>query len=304
MKARWHNLNQRRWLSVVGGLLAAACLIFLGYIVYRERDVLVTHLLHADARQLLAVAAWYMVDLAIFIGGWAAIMAGMGGRLSLLHHTRIFCLANAAKRLPGTLWYIGGRAALYSRAGIPSRTVVVASAVEGALIWLSGLAISVPFLMVALPERRWIWLGVGGVLLLGLLNPRTLRWVLRRATKDGAASTISSAQVYGWLVLYLAGWAVGGILLSAILAIFQAAPLQQLPAIIGTWAVAGTASMLTFFLPSGFGVTEVTITALLGRLAPAGVAVLAALSARILITLLDVIIGSLAYVAEMARRAE
>ncbi len=304
MKAPWRSLNRRRWLSVAGGLLAAACLIFLGYIVYRERDVLVTHLLRADARQLLAVAAWYVLDLAIFICGWAAIMAGMGERLSLLRHARIFCLANAAKRLPGTLWYIGGRAALYSRAGIPSRTVVVASAVEGALIWLSGLAISVPFLMVALPERRWVWLAAGGALLIGLLNPRTLRWILGRAVKDGALSTISLWQVYGWLLLYLAGWAIGGVLLHAILAIFQTPAWEQLPAVIGTWAVAGTASMLTFFLPSGFGVTEVTITALLGRLAPAGVAVLAALSARVLITLLDVIVGSLAYVAEMTRRAE
>lgn len=304
MKERWRNLSRRRLLSVAGLLLTAVCLAFVGYIVYREREVLVTHLLRADARQLLAVVAWYLVDLAIFIWGWAAIMAGMGGRISLIRHARIFCLANAAKRLPGTLWYIGGRAALYSRAGIPSRAVVVASAVEGALIWLSGLAIAVPFLMVALPDRRWVWLGVGGLLLAGLLNPRTLQWILHRVTRDGAVSTISLPQVYGWLLLYLAGWAVGGVLLFAILAIFQAPALNDLPSVIGAWAVAGTASMLTFFLPSGFGVTEVTITALLGRLVPAGVAVLAALSARVLITLLDVIVGSLAYLAEMAQRAE
>ena len=231
-------------------------------------------------------------------------MASMGGRLSLAHHARIFCLANAAKRLPGTLWYVGGRAALYGRAGIPSRTVVVASAVEGALIWLSGLAISVPFLMVVLPDRRWVWLGVGGLLLVGLLNPRTLRWILQRVTRDGAASSISLLQVYGWLLLYLAVWAVGGLLLFAILAIFQVPTLNHLPAVIGTWTVAGTASMLTIFLPSGFGITEVTITALLSRLAPAGVALLAALSARLLITVLDMIVGSLAYLAEIVQGAQ
>ena len=304
VKERWRNLNRRTLLSVTGLLLTAACLAFVGYVVYRERDVLITHLLRANARQLLAVVAWYVADLAIFIGGWASIMAGLGGRLSLARHARIFCLANAAKRLPGTLWYIGGRAALYGRAGIPSRTVVVASAVEGALIWLAGLAICVPFLMVALPDRRWVWLGAGGLVLAGLLNPRTLRWVLQRATRDGGGTVISLPQVYGWLLLYMAGWAVGGILLFAILTIFQVPTLDHLPTVIGTWTVAGTASMLTIFLPSGFGITEVTITALLGRLVPAGVAVLAALSARLLITLLDVIVGSLAYLAEMAQRAQ
>lgn len=272
--------------------------------MYRDRDVLVTHLLRADARQMLAVAAWYVIDLAIFIEGWAAIMDSMGGRLSVRCHARIFCLANVAKRLPGTLWYVGGRAALYGRVGIPARSVVIASAIEGVLIWLSGLVVSMPFLMVAMPDCRWIWLGVGGLLLVGLLNPLSLRWILRRAAKDDAASTISLAQFYGWLILYLAGWVVGGVLLFSVLVMFQATPLQQLPAVIGAWAVAGTTSMFTLFLPSGFGVMEVTITALLGRLAPAGIAVLTAISARILITLLDVIVGSLAYLLEMAQRAQ
>lgn len=304
MRTYWLNVDWRRLLSAAGPLLTAACVVFVGYIVYRDRDVLVTHLLRADARQMLAVAAWYVIDLAIFIKGWTAIMASMGGRLSLLHHTRIFCLANVAKRLPGTLWYVGGRAALYSRAGIPTRIVVMASAIEGVLIWLSGLVVSMPFLMMVMPDRRWIWLGVGGLLLAGLLNPLSLRWILRRASRDDTALTISLTQVYGWLVLYLAGWVVGGVLLFSVLAIFQVTPLQQLPGVIGAWAVAGTASMLTLFLPSGFGVMEVTIIALLGRLAPAGIAVLTALSTRILITLLDVIVGSLAYLVETAQRAQ
>ena len=97
---------------------------------------------------------------------------------------------------------------------------------------------------------------------------------------------------------------MGGILFFAILGIFQTLSLNHLPAVIGTWTVAGTASMLTIFLPSGFGITEVTITALLGRLTPAGVALLAALSARLLITVLDMLVGSLAYLAEMVQRAQ
>ncbi len=302
MKERWRNLDRRTLFSAAGLLLTAVCLAFVGYIVYRERDVLVAHLLRADARLLLAVAAWYAVDLALVIVGWASIMASLGGRLGLARHARIFCLANAAKRLPGTLWYVGGRAALYSRAGISSRAVVVGSAVEGALTWLSGLVIAVPFLMVAMPERRWIWLGAGGLLLAGLLNPVTLRRILQRATREGAGPAISLAKIYSWLLLYVVVWVVGGVLLFAILAIFQAPALNLLPNVIGAWSVAGTASMLTIFLPSGFGVTEVTITALLGRLASPGVAVLVALSARVLITLLDVIAGSLAYVAEVVDR--
>ncbi len=307
MRTLWpaiRRLDKRRLAWLAGSLLTGACLAFVGYVVYRERDVLVLYLLKADVHQLLAVVGWYLADLAIYILGWAAIMRGLGAGIRLAHHARIFCLANAAKRLPGTLWYVGGRTALYSRAGVSSRAVIAGSAIEGALTWLSGLAMAVPFLMVILPDRRWIWLSVGGLLLVGLLNPASLRWFLCRATKNGEAPSIALAQVYALLLLYVVGWVVGGVFLAAILSIFYAVHIAQLPYVVGAWPVAGTASMLTIFLPSGFGVTEVTLTALLSRLMPAGVAVLAAVSARLLTTLLDVALGSLAYLIEVTQRQE
>ena len=272
--------------------------------MYRERDTLSTYLLKMDARQLLAVTGWYLLDLAIYIAAWAAIMTTLGGRVGWAHHARIFCIANAAKRLPGTLWYVGGRAALYDRLDIPARVVVLASAFEGALIWLSGLAISVPILVVALPNRRWIWLGLGILLLVGLLNPKTLRWILRRAAKNDVSRSTALLPVYGWLLLYMVGWGVGGVLLAAVVAIFETPPIKQLPYVVGTWTVAGTASMLVTFLPSNFGVTEVTLIALLSKVIPAGVAVLVAVSVRLLTTLLDVLLGGLVYLAGVICKAK
>jgi uncharacterized membrane protein YbhN (UPF0104 family) len=118
------------------------------------------------------------------------------------------------------------------------------------------------------------------------------------------APAISLPKIYGWLLLYMAGWAVGGILLYSVLAIFEAPGLDHLPEVIGTWTVAGSASMLAILLPSGFGIVEVTVTALLSRLVPSGVAVMAALGVRLLTTLLDLIVGGLAYLLEMTQRAQ
>jgi hypothetical protein len=296
--------RRNKLLSLAGVLFASGCLVFAGYIVYRERDVLTTHLLKMNVRQLLAVTGWYLMDLAIYVSGWIAIITSLGGRIGVVHHVRIYCLANAAKRLPGTLWYVGGRAALYGRMGVPARTVVTASAIEGALIWLSGLAVSVPILMVVMPERRWIWLSLGVLLLIGILNPKTLRWILARAARDGGSPRMALLPVYGWLLLYMAGWGVGGVLLAAVVSLFAPLPIGQLPFVIGTWTVAGTASMLAIFLPSNFGVTEVTLTALLSRLVPVGVAILVAISIRLLTTLLDVVLGGLAYSAGVICKAQ
>lgn len=295
------RMDRRRLASVAGAVLAVACLVFLGYLLFREREALATLLITADPRQLVPIVFWYLADLLIYIAGWALIMARLGGRAGFATHVRIFCLANAAKRLPGTVWYIGGRAALYDRIGIPARVVVTASAIEGALIWLSSLAISIPFLMAFLPDRGWVWFG-GGLLLVGLLNPWALRWLLNRAMRGSALPSISWARVYGWLAVYGAGWAVGGVLLFTILRMFHTPSVGHLPMVIGGWAIAGTASMLTFFLPSGFGVTEVTLTVLLSQIAPMGAVVLTAVGARLITTVLDMIFGGLAYLSLLSTK--
>jgi len=60
--------------------------------------------------------------------------------------------------------------------------------------------------------------------------------------------------------------------------------------------------MITFFLPSGFGVTEATLTALLYPVVPAGVAALTAISVRLIGTLMDVVFGGVAYFGGMVSK--
>jgi uncharacterized membrane protein YbhN (UPF0104 family) len=300
-------LDRRKLLTVAGGAITVACLAALAYLVYREREVLVVHVLTADRRQLAAVGVWYVAALAVSLIAWASIMGRLGGRAGFWRHAGIFCLANMAKRLPGTLWYVGGRTVLYSRAGVPARTVILASAIEGTLTWLAGVAIAVPFLAVALPQSRWLWIGGGAALLLLLLNPIAVRWLLDRAAKrvakGGELRGVELRHVYAWLGLYVAGWVSGGAVLASVVSLFQEVPASQLPWIIGSWTVAGSASMLAVLLPSNLGITEVTMTALLGQVIPAGLAVLVAVSARVLITLLDILGGALALLIQRVGKA-
>ena len=296
------NFGQSRLLSmIIGLLLTAACLTFVGYLVYLERDVMIMHLRQANGWQLLAVAACYIADLAIYIWGWATVMAGLDNHLNLGSHARIFCLANLTRRLPGTLWYLGGRAALYSHVGIPQRIIVAASAIELVLIEVSGLILSIPFLVVILSARRWVWLSIGG-LLAGVLIPWVIRRLLNRILSSIGVPSPTLGRVYGWLAIYGGGWIVGGVFVFMILTIFQPLSINHLPSVIGDWILAGTFSMITFFLPSGFGVTEATLTALLYPVVPAGVAALTAISVRLIGTLMDVVFGGVAYFGGMVSK--
>jgi len=101
------------------------------------------------------------------------------------------------------------------------------------------------------------------------------------------------------------GWLVRRrLFLFAIVNVYQPLPLAAIPATIGAWTIACTISMLVFFLPSNFGITEVTMVALLSGLVPIAVAVLAALSARILATLLDLVWGGVALLIQIGFRRQ
>jgi len=301
------RLRTRSWLKLgtwLGAAMAIVLLAGLGFLVYRERDTLGNYLASANPTQLLSVFGWYTVDLMIFFGVWVAILQKLGGRTDLVNHFRIFCLANAARRLPGTLWYVGGRAALYKQSNIPAKTVVIASGIEVVVIWCSGILVALALVFVTRPEYVWRWSAVALFLLIAVLNPKVLRWGLMRASPEWQPGRSGLLHVYMWILSAAVGWFVGGLFLFAILTVYQSLPLTAIPVTIGAWTIAGTISMLVFFLPSNFGVTEVTLVALLSGLVPTAVAVLTALSARILATLLDLVWGGVALLLQIGFRRQ
>jgi len=301
------RLRTRSWLRLgtwLGVGLAVALLAGLGLLVYRERGTLGNYLASANPTQLLAVVGWYTIDLMIYFIVWVAIIQKLGGRTDILNHFRIFCLANAARRLPGTLWYVGGRAVLYRQSDIPAKTVVIASGIEVVVIWCSGILAALPLVFVTRPEYVWPWSVAALGLLVAILNPRVLRWALLRASPEWQPGRSGLLHVYMWILGDAVGWFVGGLFLFAILTVYQSLPLTAIPVTIGAWTIAGTISMLVFFLPSNFGITEVTLVALLSGLVPSAVAVLAALSARILATLLDLVWGGVALLLQIGFRRQ
>jgi glycosyltransferase 2 family protein len=299
------RLWTRSWLRLgtwLGAALGIALVIGLGFLVYRERYALGNYLAAAKPSQLLSVVGWYTIDLMIYFAVWVAILQKLGGRTDIMNHFRIFCLANAARRLPGTLWYVGSRALLYKQANVPAKTVVIASGIEVVVIWCSGILAALPLVFVTRPEYVWPWSVAALGFLVAILNPKALRWALLRASPEWQTGSVGLLHVYLWILGDAIGWFVGGMFLFAILTVYQSLSLTAIPSSIGAWTIAGTISMLVFFLPSNFGITEVTLVALLSGLVPTAIAVLAALSARILATLLDLVWGGVALMLQIGFR--
>jgi uncharacterized membrane protein YbhN (UPF0104 family) len=108
--------------------------------------------------------------------------------------------------------------------------------------------------------------------------------------------------VYGWLLLDILAWVLGGLILYGVIEIFEPVALSAAPIVVAAWTVSATVAMLTFFLPSGFGVMELSLAALLAPVVSPGMAVLAAVAVRFIVTALDVVFGSVAYGLETGKR--
>lgn len=80
-------------------------------------------------------------------------------------------------------------------------------------------------------------------------------------------------------------------MLSRIAAVFRPIGWRESVFLVGAWSLSGVAGLLTLFLPSSFGATELALTGFLQQLMPLPLALTTAVLARILTTLLEIAVS-------------
>jgi len=80
-------------------------------------------------------------------------------------------------------------------------------------------------------------------------------------------------------------------MLVQIINVFQAVQSREIVLIIGAWALSGAAGILTLFLPSSFGMTEVALTILLSQIMPLSLAGTVSIITRLLSVLFELIVA-------------
>ncbi|MFC2031196.1 hypothetical protein ACFLWA_10755 [Chloroflexota bacterium] len=229
----------------------------------------------------------YTLALAFVVLAWIQMMTALGSTAKWREHLRVYCVANLARRVPGILWHVVGRVALYDHDRSSIGVISLASGLELALMAVSGLMIGVlawPGMALDLIQPVWI----AGVIILGLavVHPRVLgvplRWA-RAQGQHGSEMELNYGQVLGWLLLYGGSWIAGGTVLFALIDTLYPLPLNQLPLTVGAWCLSGMVSVIAAFLPVGFGLRELALGLLLASYLPSGLAIVVALLARLLL---------------------
>jgi uncharacterized membrane protein YbhN (UPF0104 family) len=274
-------------------LAATAVTVFisaaiLGWLVYSQREVLLSYDWRLDPWPLALSFLIFSVDLALVGLIWGWIMNALGGRQPLGRHLRIFSVAYLSRRLPGTIWYVASRAQLYKAEGVSRRLTSLASGVEFAISILSSVLVSFFFAVPILTEYRLsLWM-LGVVLLLGIVvvHPRFIGWLLGKLGVQ--AQAFSYRHVVSWLAAYCAAWVLSGAVLYLIGLSFVDLAGRDLWYIVGSLALVNLVSALLLFAPSNLGVTEVGLSLLLANIMPAPLAVVLAVGSRVLLTLYEI----------------
>jgi hypothetical protein len=265
-----------------------------GYWLYAHRQELEQFIWRKDDWWiLLVVLSMYPISLALIFGVWHRYVRATNSSISLFRDLELYSYSNLARRLPSGLGYVGMRVVKFKGEGLSARLILLFSALEMALQLLAGWIIAVILVPSLLVDGSAIWIGV--LLLVPaiafLLRPSWLVQLFyeKKGADIGEFVLFTTQQVAGWLVWYALAWLNGGIMLFLLCRDLGKLSPSDAVAVVGSWTLSGVVGLVGSFVPGGQLTREATLSVLLSRYMPLTVAVGAAITFRILLTIGDVV---------------
>jgi hypothetical protein len=282
-KIRW-----LRWPQLIGIVIS---FLFVGAAIF----VLIRDGVNLKAASFRLHPGWLLLSFIVECSGllfavpvWRQIMGRFNSRLSYYKDFRIYCYSMLGVAIPGRLWSVAGRAALYKRESISGMTVAVASFVE---LLVTGLAAFVLFgLTTAVSPATDLWQNPTVALLstlfaIILIQPplfnRLIAWLLSRSSQNNeTAVKLNYKDLAVWLGAETVVIMIGGTAVYILLYSLTPVPITLLPSIISAWAMAIVVGTLFFWVP-GPVIRDGMMTLVLTQVLPTATAVLFVLLVRV-----------------------
>ena len=291
-KVKAFYASHSKLLKILLYLIWAVLFAFLAYTVWKSRAQLLPYVAKADYSQFIPVAILYLIALFLAVLNWVVVMHAFEGGISAWTHAKIYLVSMVSRRLPGTIWYVGGRMVLYKQLGVPSIKTASASGIEFIISFVADALLAAVFIPLGLNLPKIWLLPLLLVVVLGLLvlRPKTMEKIMIKLNYP-LAQPVRMRQVIGWLLLRMALVLTGGLMIFFTIRIFTPLGFDSLLFVLGARALSGAAGMLTFLLPSSMGASDLTLLAMLSSIIPASLATVIALLVRIYTTLFELLFG-------------
>jgi uncharacterized membrane protein YbhN (UPF0104 family) len=249
---------------------------------------------------LLLLPATALICLAILMWGlgWALILTALDSSTGTRDCLRVFLLSWLGRYVPGTLPYHASRVLAAEALGTKSSKVATSIAYETVLLLGSGALVGSFFVVVGLGAKTssYVFLiALAPLLTLPfILQPKILVPVanrllcLARREPLGTDALLSGPQTVGIFLWYGLGNIINGSSFALVLLALDGGLVS--PAIaIGAYSIAGIVGTAAIFVPSGIGVREGVIVALMSSVMEPEQALLAAGVARAVSIVADIV---------------
>ncbi|MFJ4013803.1 lysylphosphatidylglycerol synthase domain-containing protein [Streptomyces sp. NPDC090026] len=264
-------------------VIVVAALVGVYLVVRGEGPEAARSFARAEAVPLVAASlAANVAGLVLAVHAWRVLLPG-DHPIRGLYAAKIYFLGQLSKYVPGRVWGVLTHVAHGRAVGVPGSQMTSAYVLSLALTLLTGAAVSLAAAPVALPGH-WMWLCLPALFFLAsTLRPALVTRPVAAAARLARrpVATPPNGAVRRAVLLAVASWTASGLHLWFLVLALGAEPWGGLGAAVGGFALATVVSSLALIVPDGWGVRELTITAALATVLPAGPAAAAAIASRL-----------------------
>jgi len=294
--SRWEIL--KRFLRIAGIIIPLGAWAFFLFKQFDQLQAYQWKLSIPGFTCSLFFSSLYFLILAL---GWALLLNNMAGKkyiskLSVVKAMRAWLLTIMSRYLPGNVWHIFSRMAFANQLNVGKSQIISSSTLEQGLAVIGAMliaAVSLPFWPLADMPQEWLpnFILFMFLFLFGLavLHPRILspilRWAAFRLHKPKLEWTFDYKTIIQFVFIYALAAFFAGLALVAVMAGLGEFRATNIIFIIGSSALAWVVGYLSFITPSGLGVREGVLTALLALVYPLPIAIVASLIFRVTSTL-------------------
>jgi len=142
-----------------------------------------------------------LIALFLAVLNWAVIMHAFESSISFWMHTKIYLVSMVSRRLPGTIWYVGGRMVLYKQLSVSSVKTASASGIEFIISFVADALLAAFFIPLGLNLSKFWLIPLLLIVVVGLLvlRPKTIDKIMGKL-KHPLTQSVRMSQVIGWFI--------------------------------------------------------------------------------------------------------
>lgn len=288
------SMQAKRWQWAAGLLICAALYGYVGLRLWRDwrgLDLSVFQLHYLPLGMSLLVQG---AGTLLAIWTWMLLLRQMGYPIPFKRHIRVYTTTNLARRLPGFVWWVVGRAYMYDRDGVSKLETSAGSALEMILGAAAAAAVSaVMLLTTSLGDHQVNSVVVIAMLvaLMSLLHPRLFSWLRARLGLSSAIPMIGWGHLLFWLVCQMMVIVTGGLALYWMLVAIYPIPTTAVFGAILGWSLTILSGSILFWLPIDFGISGAVMLLILSSFLPTPVALVVVVAWRCWVIICELIWG-------------